>query len=78
MVFHHRMSQTVKIKVNRYTDIYLLMNLFTINQFIFIFPVFQLFFHSIIPTTTKTFLKSFCIFVIVYCWRHFMMQSHYI
>ena len=37
MVLHHKMSQTVKIKVNRYTNIYLLMNLFTINQFIFIF-----------------------------------------
>ena len=31
------MSQTVKTKVNRYTNIYLLMNLFKINQFIFIF-----------------------------------------
>ena len=37
MVLHHKMSQTVKIKVNSYTNIYLLMNLFTINQFIFIF-----------------------------------------
>ena len=46
MVLRHKMSQTVKIKVSRYTNIYLLMNLFTINQFIFIFPVFQLYFHS--------------------------------
>ena len=37
MVLHHKMSQTLKIKVNRYTAIYLLMNLFTINQFILIF-----------------------------------------
>ena len=37
MVLHHKMSQTVKIYVNRYTKIYLLMNLFKINQFIFIF-----------------------------------------
>ena len=37
MVLHHKMSQTVKINVNRYTNIYLLMNLFKINQFIFIF-----------------------------------------
>ena len=37
MVLHHKMSQTVKIKVNRYMNIYLLMNLFKINQFIFIF-----------------------------------------
>ena len=36
MVLNHKMSQTVKIKVNRYTHIYLLMNLFKINQFIFI------------------------------------------
>ena len=34
---HYKMSQTVKIKVNRYTNIYLLMNLFKIDQFIFIF-----------------------------------------
>ena len=40
------MYQTVKIKVNRHTNINLLMKLFSINQFIFIFPVFQLFFHS--------------------------------
>ena len=37
MVLHHKMSQTVKIKVNRYTNIYLSMNLFKIKQFIFIF-----------------------------------------
>ena len=37
MVLHHKMSQTVKIKVNRYTNIYLFMNLLKINQFIFIF-----------------------------------------
>ena len=37
MVLHHKMSQTVKIKVNRHTNIYLLMNLFSINQLIFIF-----------------------------------------
>ena len=46
MVLHHKMSQTVKINVNRYTNIYLLMKLFKTNQFIFIFPVFQLYFHS--------------------------------
>ena len=45
MVLHQKMSQTVKINVNRYTNIYLLMNLFKINQFLFIFPVFQLYFH---------------------------------
>ena len=36
MVLHHKMSQAVKINVNRYTNIYLLMNLFKMNQFIFI------------------------------------------
>ena len=46
MVLHHKMSQTVKINANRYTNIYLLMNLFKINQFLFIFPVFQIYFHS--------------------------------
>ena len=30
------MSQTVQIEANRYTNIYLLMNLFKINQFIFV------------------------------------------
>ena len=37
MVLHHKMSQTVKINVNRYTNTYLLMNLFKMNQFILIF-----------------------------------------
>ena len=37
MVLHHKISQALKMKVNRYTNIYLLMNLFKINQFIFIF-----------------------------------------
>ena len=37
LVLHHKMSQTVKINVNGYTNIYLLMNLFKICQFIFIF-----------------------------------------
>ena len=37
MVLHHEISQTVKIKVNRYTNIYLLMILFKINQFILIY-----------------------------------------
>ena len=37
MVLHHKISQTVKITVNRYADIYLLMKLFKINQFTFIF-----------------------------------------
>ena len=48
MVLHHKMSQTVKINVNRNTNIYLLMNLFKINQFLFIFTVFQLYFiHTV-------------------------------
>ena len=35
IVLLHKMSQTVKIKVNRHTNIYLLMKLFSINQVIF-------------------------------------------
>ena len=74
MVLHHIMSQTVKIKVNRYTNIYLLMNLFKISQFIlFFFPVFQFYFHSY----NKIFQKSFCIFVVVDSLRLFMVQSNY-
>ena len=46
MVLHRKLTQTVKIKVNRYTNIYSLINLFKLNQFIFIFPVVQLYFHS--------------------------------
>ena len=44
MVLHHKKSKTVKIKVNRHTNISLLMNLFTMNQSIFIFPI--LYFYS--------------------------------
>ena len=74
MVLHHKMSQTIKIKVNRYTNIYLLMNLFKISQFMFISPVFQLYFHSY----NKIFFKSLCIFVVVDSLRLFMVQSYYI
>ena len=59
MVLHHKMSQTVRIKVNRYTNIYLLMNLFKINQFIFIFPVFQLYFYS--------YNKNFVLIILYFC-----------
>ena len=58
MVLHHKMSQTVKINVNRYTNIYLLMNLFKINQFIFIFSRISALF---IQQTNFV----FCIFVVV-------------
>ena len=75
MVLHHKMSQTVKINVNRYTNIYLLMNLFKINQFIFIFPCISALFSFIQQTI---FLKSFCIFVVGDSLRHFMVQNHYI
>ena len=74
MVLHHKMSQTVKIKVNGYTNIYLLMNLFTINQFIFIFSCISAFLSFI--QQQKCF-ESFSIFVVVDSLRHFMMQSHY-
>ena len=47
MVLHHKMSQTVKINVNRYMNIYLLMNSFKINQFIFIFSCISALFSSI-------------------------------
>ena len=50
MVLHHKMSQTVKINVNRYTNIYLLMNLFKINQFIFIFSCISALFSFIQQT----------------------------
>ena len=47
IVLHHKQSQNVKIKVNRYTNIYLLMNLFTIDQFILIFSyILVLYFYS--------------------------------
>ena len=48
MVLYHKMSRTIKINVNRYTNIYLLMNLFKINQFIFIFSCISALF-SFIP-----------------------------
>ena len=50
LVLHHEMSQTVKINVNRYTNIYLLMNLFKINQFIFIFSCISALFSFIQQT----------------------------
>ena len=50
MVLHHKISQTVKINVNRYTNIYLLMNLFKINQFIFIFSCISALFSFIQQT----------------------------
>ena len=50
MVLHHKMSQTVKINVNRYTNIYLLMNLFKFNQFIFIFSCISALFSFIQQT----------------------------
>ena len=48
MDLHHKMPQTVKIKVNRYTNTYLLMNLFPINQFIFIFSCISAFLSFIL------------------------------
>ena len=50
MVLHHKMSQTVKINVNRYTNIDLLMHLFKINQFIFIFSCISSLFSFIQQT----------------------------
>ena len=65
MALHHKMSQTVKIKVNRYTNIYLLMNLFEINQFIFIFPVFQLYF---VLYNKKIFFNHFVFLLLLIVW----------
>ena len=75
MVLHHKMSQTVKINVNRYTNIYLLMNLFKIDQFIFIFSCISALFLFIQQTN---FFNHFCIFVVVDSLRHFMVQNQYI
>ena len=45
MVLHHKMSQTVKINVNRYTNIYLLMNLFNLFSFFLYFSF--VFIHAV-------------------------------
>ena len=59
MVLHHKMPQTVKINVNRYTNIYLLMNLFKINQFMFIFSYISALF-SFIQQTIFLIILYFC------------------
>ena len=74
MVLRHKMSQTVKIKVNRCTNIYLLMNLFKINQFIFIFSCIS----TLLSFIQQERFESFCIFVVVDSLRLFMVQNHYI
>ena len=66
---------TVKIKVNRYTNIYLLMNLFKINQFISIFSCISALLSFI---QQKYFFYHFVFFVVVDSLRLFMVQSHYI
>ena len=50
MVLHHKMPQTVKINVNRYTNIYLLMNLLEIIQFMLIFSCISALFSFIQQT----------------------------
>ena len=75
MALHHKMSQTVKIKGNRYTYIYLLMNLPKINQFMFIFYCILALLSFI---QQKGFFNYFGIFVVVDSLRHFMVQNHYI
>ena len=66
-------SQAVKIKVNRYTFIYLLINSFTDNQ---IFSFFLYFNFTFIHTNIYL---SFCVFnFFFYSLRFFMMQNHYI
>ena len=56
MVLHHKMPQTVKINVNRYTHIYLLMNLFKINQFMLIFSCISALFSFIQQTIFNHFV----------------------
>ena len=76
MALHHKMSQTVKIKVNRYTNIYLLMNLFEINQFMFNFSCISALLCVI--QQQKIFFYIFCIFVVVDSLRLFVVQRNYI
>ena len=65
IVLHHKISQTVKIKVNRCTNIYLLMNLFKINQFTFIF---FLYFSFTFIYTTKIFFVHFVFLLLLIVW----------
>ena len=72
MVLHHKMSETVKIKVNRYTNIYFLMNLYKINQFILIFSFISALLSLI---EQKIFFNHF---VVVDSLRLFMVERNYI
>ena len=64
MVLHHKISQTLKIKLNRYTNIYLLMNLFKINQFI---PFFFCISALLSVIQQKNFLNHF-VFLLLIVW----------
>ena len=75
MVLHHKMSQTVKIKVNRYTNIYLLMNVFKINQFIFIFSCISALLFVI---QQKTIFDHFVFLLLLIVLDFFMVQRNYI
>ena len=46
IILHHKISQTIKTKVNKSTEIYLLMKLLSIINLHSYFSVFHLFFHS--------------------------------
>ena len=61
MVLHHKMSQTVKIKVNRYTNIYLLMKLFSINQLMLIFSCISAFLSFI----QQKYFKNYFVFLLL-------------
>ena len=68
------MSQTVKIKVNRYTNIYLLMNLFKINQFIFIFFCIS----ALLSFIQQKHSLIILYFVVIDSLRLFVVQRNYI
>ena len=65
MVLHHKMPQIVKIKVNRYTNIYLLVNLFKINQFIFIFSCIS---ALLLFIQQKNFFNHFLFLLLLIVW----------
>ena len=72
MVLHHKKSQTVKIKINRHTNIYLLMNLFSINQFIFIFSCISALLSFI---QQKSFFNHFVFLLSLIVWDFLWCKS---
>ena len=74
MVLHHKMSQTVQIEANRYTNIYLLMNLFKINQFIFVISCIS----ALLSVIQQQKILNILYFFVVDSLRLFMVQRNYI